>query len=200
MSSLFGFCLLAVVAHSLAGPSTVTKKVFFDLTIDDVSAGRVVIGLFGDTAPKTVENFAELANGSRGYGYEGSLFHRIIKDFMIQGGDYVNRDGTGEDSIYGGMFEDEDFTLAHYGAGWVSMANRGPDTNSCQFFITTVETSWLDGKHVVFGKVLEGMDVVKQVESIDTDATDRPLSVVAIAKSGTIEVVTPFDVTRNSVV
>ncbi|MEU8890028.1 peptidylprolyl isomerase [Streptomyces sp. NPDC048442] len=165
--------------------SAVGKNVFFDVAIGGRPAGRIVLALRDDVAPRTAANFRALATGEKGFGYKGSGFHRVIPHFMLQGGDFTHHNGSGGRSIYGAKFKDEQFTLKHTGPGVLSMANRGPDTNSSQFFITTAAASWLDGKHVVFGKVVKGMDVVRKVEAQGTpDGTPR--ASISIADSGVL--------------
>ncbi|MEU8927121.1 peptidylprolyl isomerase [Kitasatospora sp. NPDC048545] len=163
-----------------------SSNVFFDITINDEPAGRIVFKLFDEVVPKTAQNFRELATGQNGFGYEGSGFHRVIPSFMLQGGDFTNHNGTGGKSIYGEKFADENFQLKHDRPGLLSMANAGRNTNGSQFFITTIVTDWLDGKHVVFGEVVEGMDLVKKIESLGSQS-GRTSATIKIAKSGEVK-------------
>ena len=173
----------------------ITKKVYFDIQIDDEDVGRMTFGLFGNTVPKTTENFRALCTGEKGIGikekqlwYQGSIFHRIIPNFMIQGGDFTDNNGMGGESIYGTVFNDENFLLKHSLPGYLSMANAGPNTQGSQFFITTVATPWLDGRHVVFGKLIDSnsMSILKKIEAVgQNDGT--PSKTIKIIKSGEIK-------------
>jgi peptidylprolyl isomerase len=166
------------------------QRVFFDMTIGGQPSGRIVMELFSDVVPKTTENFRCLCTGEKGMGksgkplhFKGSAFHRIIPKFMCQGGDFTRGNGTGGESIYGEKFADENFKEKHTGPGILSMANAGPNTNGSQFFLCTEKTAWLDGKHVVFGRVVDGMDVIKKMEAVGSESgkTSKP---VVIADCG----------------
>lgn len=186
---LAGTTALAQQADKKKKGPKISHKVFFDVKLGDAPAERITMGLY-KSVPKTAENFRALCTGEKGVGkmgkplhYEGSTFHRVIPQFMLQGGDFTNGDGTGGESIYGEKFEDETFRFKHKKPFLLSMANAGPGTNGSQFFITTVKTPWLDGKHVVFGEVLEGQDLVQKIEG-QGSPSGKPKLKVVIEKSG----------------
>jgi len=184
-SSRMEICAATDIAVRVAPTS---QRVYFDMTQGGSSIGRIILGMFNETVPLTVNNFVTICTSglpsAGGKTYSGSIFHRVINNFMIQGGDVLNGDGTGSGSIYGPSFPDENFTIKHRAPGYLSMANSGPNTNGCQFFITTVATPHLDGGHVIFGTVLDGMSVVNQIGQTQTDGSDRPTVPVIIGQCG----------------
>lgn len=160
-----------------------------DISVGNNEIGRLIFELFADVVPRTAENFRSFCTGEHKpnnvpMGFKNSTFHRVIKDFMIQGGDFVRSDGTGVMSIYGGAFQDENFTLKHDAAGLLSMANSGKDTNGCQFFITCAKCNFLDNKHVVFGRVLDGMLIVRKIENVPIGSNNKPRLPITISQSG----------------
>lgn len=195
-SGLAGLPIVGQYFRSGTAPTKddITEQVFFDLSINAVPSGRVVLGLYGNLAPKTVQNFRGLCVGDQGNTskdvprhFLGTKFHRIIPDFMIQGGDYTNGNGTGGESIWGGKFNDENLSTPHQGKGTLAMANAGPNTNGSQFYICTADTPWLNGKHVVFGHVIDGLELVDKVGRMGDTGSGRPTANVVVTGCGVLK-------------
>ncbi|KAL5007995.1 hypothetical protein ScPMuIL_013576 [Solemya velum] len=209
MITLFLAVVLSVFSLVYCANHTVTEEVWLDIEIKDHDGpgddyrGRLVIAMFGDTCPMTTMNFAAIAKGFRRknefLSYKNTRFHRIVQDFLVQGGDITIGDGTGGKSIFGDKFVDENFKLSHKSTGFVSMANHGRDTNGSQFFIVLNKARWLDTKHVVFGKVIKGMDVLKTIGSVSTNADQTPKKTVKIIDSGVVGLKNKYDLTNEQV-
>ena len=208
MAALFVAALLSVLATAYCGNHTVTDEVWFNVEIKDLDGpgedytGRFVIAVFGEAAPMTSLNFVSIARGyKRGnekLSYKNTKIHRIVPDFVIQMGDITVGDGTGGKSIFGDRFNDEDFILSHRSAGWVAMANHGPDTNGSQFYIMLTKARWLDGKHVVFGKVIQGMDVIETIGNVESDPNNAvPKKTVTITASGVNAIEGKYDLKED---
>lgn len=196
--SFFVLFFLSLSSSCHGAKYRVTSQVFMRFRHGSQPLGKVVFGLFGEDAPKTVENFRTLCTeGIEGRTYAGTRIHRIIERFLIQGGDLVSDDGNGAVSIYGETFEDENTSINHTGPGFLGMANRGPDTNGCQFYVTAMATPWLDGKHTIFGKVVEEQGIIHAIEKVKTDSDDRPLAPVIITECGDEPLNAPFFVSDD---
>jgi peptidyl-prolyl isomerase F (cyclophilin D) len=179
------FSALSASCHSDAVPPGL-PRCYLDVTVNDKKLGRIVVELRTDIVPKTAENFRALCTGEKGFGYKGSPFHRITPGFMCQGGDITDKNGRGGKSIYGDQFDDENFELKHTGPGVLSMANRGPNTNGSQFYLCTAATPHLDGRYVVFGRVVQGMDIVRRIEAYGT-RDGKPKAKIMIADCGELK-------------
>lgn len=201
IATIFAFFKLAAAGGDLPENPPFTSKVYFDIEEEGEHIGRITIGLFGTVVPKTAENFRQLAiSEDPKFGYTGSIFHRIIPKFMLQGGDFETGKGFGGKSIYGGKFDDENFELKHDRPYRLSMANAGRNTNGSQFFITTVLTPWLNNAHVVFGEVIDGKDVVDYMEKVKTAYGDRPKKELKIAAAGELELTKEEKAAKESAV